>query len=45
MGRPMARNLMRAGYELKVYNRTRSKAEELAEVGARSRIPEGSRPE
>jgi 2-hydroxy-3-oxopropionate reductase len=35
MGRPMARNLMRAGYELVLYNRTRSKAEELArEVGA-----------
>jgi 2-hydroxy-3-oxopropionate reductase len=36
MGRPMARNLMRAGYELVLYNRTRSKAEELAaEVGAK----------
>jgi 2-hydroxy-3-oxopropionate reductase len=35
MGRPMARNLMRAGYELVLYNRTRSKAEELArEAGA-----------
>jgi 2-hydroxy-3-oxopropionate reductase len=35
MGRPMARNLMRAGYELVLYNRTRSKAEELArETGA-----------
>ena len=47
MGRPMARNLMRAGYELVLYNRTRSKAEELAaEVGAKgSRNPEGSRQE
>ncbi len=33
MGWPMARNLMEAGYELVLYNRTRSKAEELgAEV-------------
>jgi 2-hydroxy-3-oxopropionate reductase len=30
MGRPMARNLMEAGYELVLYNRTRQKAEELA---------------
>jgi 2-hydroxy-3-oxopropionate reductase len=35
MGWPMARNLGRAGHELVLYNRTRSKAEELAsEVGA-----------
>jgi 2-hydroxy-3-oxopropionate reductase len=34
MGRPMARNLMEAGYELVLYNRTRSKAEELAGGGA-----------
>jgi 2-hydroxy-3-oxopropionate reductase len=32
-GRPMARNLMEAGYELVLYNRTRSKAEELAGEG------------
>jgi 2-hydroxy-3-oxopropionate reductase len=31
MGAPMARNLIDAGYELVVFNRTRSKAEELAE--------------
>ena len=31
MGAPMARNLMDAGYELVLFNRTRSKAEELAE--------------
>ncbi len=30
MGRPMAKNLMEAGYELVLYNRTREKAEELA---------------
>jgi 2-hydroxy-3-oxopropionate reductase len=30
----MARNLMEAGYELVLYNRTRSKAEELAGGGA-----------
>jgi hypothetical protein len=33
-GRPTARNLMEAGYELVLYNRTRSKAEELARGGA-----------
>ena len=33
MGKPMARNLMEAGYELVLYNRTREKAEELAEDG------------
>jgi 2-hydroxy-3-oxopropionate reductase len=33
MGRPMARNLMQAGHELVLYNRTRSKAEELAKEG------------
>ncbi|HEX6709623.1 MAG TPA: 2-hydroxy-3-oxopropionate reductase [Rubrobacter sp.] len=34
MGKPMARNLIEAGYELVVYNRTREKAEELASEGA-----------
>ena len=34
MGRPMARNLMKAGYELVVYNRTKEKAQKLAEEGA-----------
>jgi len=34
MGRPMARNLLRAGHEVIVYNRTRAKAEELAKEGA-----------
>lgn len=34
MGLPMARNLLQAGVKLKVYNRTRSKAEELASLGA-----------
>jgi 2-hydroxy-3-oxopropionate reductase len=33
MGRPMARNLMEAGRELVLYNRTRQKAEELAKEG------------
>ncbi len=33
MGRPMARNLMEAGHELVLYNRTRQKAEELAKEG------------
>lgn len=34
MGRPMARNLRGAGYELTVFNRTTSKAEELAAQSA-----------
>ncbi len=36
MGRPMARNLMEAGYELTVYNRSRAKTDELAAEGASS---------
>jgi 3-hydroxyisobutyrate dehydrogenase-like beta-hydroxyacid dehydrogenase len=35
MGTPMARNLLRAGHEVAVYNRTREKAEPLAADGAR----------
>lgn len=35
MGKPMARNLIKAGYPLVVYNRTASKAEELVAMGAR----------
>jgi 3-hydroxyisobutyrate dehydrogenase-like beta-hydroxyacid dehydrogenase len=34
MGEPIAENLRRAGYDLRVYNRTRSKAAGLAERGA-----------
>ncbi len=34
MGLPMARNLLRAGHSLIVYNRTRSRAESLAREGA-----------
>jgi 2-hydroxy-3-oxopropionate reductase len=34
MGRPMARNLLRAGFELTVYNRTPARAVELASEGA-----------
>lgn len=34
MGKPMAKNLIRAGYSLNVYNRTKSKAQELVEMGA-----------
>ena len=36
MGLGMARNLLAAGYPLKVYNRTRSKAEPLSALGAQS---------
>ena len=35
MGAPMARNLIRAGLDVTVYNRTRAKAEPLAADGAR----------
>jgi len=35
MGMPMARNLLRAGFEVVAYNRTAAKAEALAEEGAR----------
>jgi len=34
MGYPMAKNLLRAGYSVTVYNRTREKAAELARNGA-----------
>src|SRR5690348_18436476 len=33
MGLPMARNLLRAGHEVAVYNRTRSRAESLLSAG------------
>jgi 3-hydroxyisobutyrate dehydrogenase-like beta-hydroxyacid dehydrogenase len=36
MGLPMARNLVRAGHEVAVYNRTRSRADALAQEGARA---------
>jgi 3-hydroxyisobutyrate dehydrogenase-like beta-hydroxyacid dehydrogenase len=35
MGEPMARNLIKAGYALSVYNRTRSRAEPLGKEGAK----------
>ena len=35
MGRGMAHNLLKAGHEVTVYNRTRARAEELAREGAR----------
>ncbi|MDO8586633.1 MAG: NAD(P)-dependent oxidoreductase [Armatimonadota bacterium] len=35
MGRGMAKNLLKAGYELTVYNRTRKSAEDLAALGAK----------
>ena len=34
MGKPMARNLMKAGYSLTIYNRSRSPIDELAAEGA-----------
>src|SRR3984885_12294608 len=35
MGRVMARNLIKAGHSLTVYNKTQSRAEELASLGAK----------
>ena len=35
MGRPMARHLLKAGHKVTVYNRTASKAQELAAEGAK----------
>src|SRR4051794_34442143 len=35
MGAPIARNLLRAGFDVRVWNRTRAKAESLAADGAR----------
>ena len=35
MGLPIAKNLLKAGYELKVFNRTESKAKPLKEFGAK----------
>ena len=34
MGKPMAQNLLRAGFELTVHNRSRGVVEELAGMGA-----------
>ncbi|MFW6251246.1 MAG: NAD(P)-binding domain-containing protein, partial [Alkalispirochaetaceae bacterium] len=34
MGSSMARNLLQAGHNLTVYNRTKGKAEELLSLGA-----------
>lgn len=36
MGMPMARNLLKAGFEVVAFNRTRSKAEALAKEGAKA---------
>jgi 2-hydroxy-3-oxopropionate reductase len=35
MGKPMARNLLKAGFPVTVFNRTRAKADDLAAAGAR----------
>ena len=34
MGKPMAKNLLKAGYKLKVYDITRASVEELGTCGA-----------
>ncbi len=41
MGMPMACNLLNAGYQVRVYNRTRSKSEALAERGAEIAVSPG----
>jgi len=35
MGKPMTRNLLRAGYEVTIHNRSRAVVEELSGEGAR----------
>jgi 3-hydroxyisobutyrate dehydrogenase-like beta-hydroxyacid dehydrogenase len=47
MGLPIARNLLKAGHELTVYNRTKSKADALVAVGAQvaNSLAEASTPE
>lgn len=35
MGRPMAQNLVKAGFDLSVYNRTKSKTEEFKKLGCK----------
>ena len=45
MGEPMARNLLKAGHQLSVHNRTRAKAEALGSEGARiAAIPRDTLP-
>jgi 3-hydroxyisobutyrate dehydrogenase-like beta-hydroxyacid dehydrogenase len=41
MGSAIARNLIKAGHDLTVYNRTRSRAEEFASLGARIALTPG----
>jgi 3-hydroxyisobutyrate dehydrogenase len=36
MGRPMAKNLLKAGFEVTVHSRTKAKVEELEQAGARA---------
>ena len=36
MGNPMAKNLLKAGYEVAVFNRSRDKEKELIDLGATS---------
>lgn len=43
MGEPMALNLLKAGFPLRVYNRTPEKARPLAEQGGRDRRAAGGR--
>src|SRR5919199_4549608 len=44
MGRPMAANLVRAGFQVTVWNRTRARAEEFAEEHADANVRVASRP-
>ena len=38
MGKPMARNLIKAGFPLTVHNRSRSKVDELVKEGATAAV-------
>jgi len=43
MGMPMARNLMKAGFAVTVYNRTTSKADKLVAEGAKKLVHQRKR--
>lgn len=41
MGKPMAKNLLKAGYEVWVHNRSRAAMDELAGLRGQSGLPAG----
>ena len=42
MGKSMAGHLLRAGYQVLAYNRTKARAEELIQMGAREKTLRGN---